>query len=145
MFSQQPQRNLMDIVPIKFYRLNCFKTYACIILGNSIKQFAIYIDLYSGLNIETILSKKEKKRPFTHDLISSIFLGLDISIKQVIINDNQNDIFFSRIVLEQKKDDLLFITEIDARPSDSIALSLMYNAPLFCHKIVLEKSIAFVE
>ncbi len=145
MFFQQSQKKLPNIVPIKFYRLNCFKTYACMILGTPIKQFAIYIDLPSGQNIEAILLKKNKKRPLTCDLMSSIFLGLDVSIKQVIINDNQDDIFFSHIILEQKKDNLLFITEIDARPSDSIALSLMHNAPLFCYKTVLEKSIPFVE
>lgn len=115
------------------------------ILGNSLKQFAIYIDLRSGQNIEAILLKKEKRRPYTYDVVSSIFLGLEVSIRQVVISDNQDDIFFSHLLLEQKKDNLLFITEIDARPSDSIALALMYNAPIFCYKTVLENSIPFCE
>jgi bifunctional DNase/RNase len=81
----------------------------------------------------------------THDLISSVFRGLDVRVKQVVINDLQDTTYFARIFIEQQTDSLRHIVEIDARPSDCITLALMHNCPVYCTREVLEKTIDVVD
>ena len=70
---------------------------------------------------------------------------MNVRVKQVVINDIQDTIYFARLFLEQKRDGIRHIIEIDARPSDCITLALMSNAPVFCTKEVLEKTVAVEE
>lgn len=115
--------------------------YTVIILGNELKQFAIYTDALVGRNLQILLTKEPQKRPYTHNLIDSIFQGFEISLKQVVINQIEDTVYFSRLYLEQKQGDKTVILEIDARPSDCLTLALMYNAPIFCRKEVLEQAV----
>ena len=109
------------------------------------KDFALYVDPAVGQALQRLLTKEESARPQTHDLISSIFLGYSVRLKQVVITDLQETTFFARLFLEQEKDSFRQILEIDARPSDCIILAFMHNAPIFCARHVLEKAIAYVE
>ena len=70
-----------------------------------------------------------------------IFQGLNIKIKQIIITDIQDTVYFARIFFEQVINDETYILEIDARPSDCITLAIMNNTPVYCTKSVLEKTI----
>lgn len=83
----------------------------------------------------------EKPRPLTHDLMNLIFHGLDVQIKQVVLVDLQDTIYYARLFLEQRLGDINHIVEIDARPSDCITLALMNNVPVYCTKEVLDKTI----
>jgi uncharacterized protein len=62
-----------------------------------------------------------------------------------VINDVQDTIYFARLFLEQDRGDIRHIVEIDARPSDCITLALMNNAPVYCTREVLEKTISVEE
>lgn len=118
------------------------KSYTCIVLKSEEKKFAIYAESAVGKAMQLYLTKSEKPRPLTHDLINMIFRGLDVTIRQIVINDLQDTLYFARIYLEQKMGDIMHIVEIDARPSDCIALALTHRTPLYCTREVLEKSIA---
>lgn len=118
------------------------RSYTVIILGANNKRFAIYTDPSVGKNIQRFLTEVEQVRPLTHDLVTMIFEGLDVRVKQVVINDVQDTVYFARLFLEQTHCDKRHILEIDARPSDCITLALMSNAPVYCTKEVLEKTIA---
>jgi bifunctional DNase/RNase len=78
-----------------------------------------------------------KERPLTHDLIVSILAAYDARVERVIINDFNDNIFFARLILvadnelHQRK-----IMEIDARPSDCLALALRVQAPLYVSRKV---------
>lgn len=133
--------NVMDIVPITFNKILQSKTYTMILLGNEEKQFAIYTDPVVGKNLQILLTGEPHKRPFTHDLMDLIFKGLDIRLTQVVIQQVEDTIYFARLFLEQEKDDVKQILEIDARPSDCLTLALMHHAPLFCRKEVLDKAV----
>lgn len=135
----------VELIPIKFDKVKQSKTYTCIVLGTPKKKFAIYTDPMSGRAMQTYLTESEKPRPSTHDLMMMAFRGLDIKIKQVVINDLQDTIYFARLFLEQKCGDLVNIVEIDARPSDCITLALIHKVPVYCTKEVLEKVIPVVE
>jgi uncharacterized protein len=74
----------------------------------------------------------KKERPLTHDLIANILRALGAKIERVIVNDLQRGTYFARLVLgaenesQQKK-----IIEIDARPSDCIAMATAQRAPIY--------------
>ncbi|NGX39352.1 MAG: hypothetical protein KR126chlam1_00678 [Chlamydiae bacterium] len=135
----------MELVPITFHKIMQSRAYTVIILGTDEKKFAIYTDPLVGKNLQILLTEEPHQRPYTHDLIDSIFNGLEISLKQVVINNVEDTVYFSRLFLEQQQGDEKVILEIDARPSDCLTLALMHNAPLFCKKEVLENVVPIEE
>ena len=121
------------------------RTYTVIILGNDHKKFALYTDPLVGHNLQTLLTQKTNPRPYTHDLIQMIFQGFDIRLKQVVINRIEDTIYFSRLFVEQQLDDRKQILEIDSRPSDSLTLALIHNAPIYCNKEVFDQTVPIEE
>ena len=135
----------MDLIPISFHKILQSPTYTVIVLGSDQKKFAIYTESIVGRNLQTYLTEEHKPRPYTHDLLSDIFHGLDIKVLQVVISGVEDTVYYARLFLEQTLGDKKQILEIDARPSDCITLALMHNAPVFCNKSVLEKVIPLQE
>src|SRR5580704_11049915 len=130
-----------DLIPVTFDKIMQARTYTVIVIGTENKKFAIYTDPSVGRNIQLYLTEEHKPRPYTHDLLHSIFDGLNIKVLQVVINNVEDTIYFSRLFLEQEIGDTRHILEIDARPSDCVTLALMHNAPIFCKKEILEKAV----
>lgn len=133
---------LSELIPLSFDKIMQTRAYTMIVLDGKDKRFAIYTEPGIGRILQLHLTDTEKPRPLTHDLMNSIFLGLNVRIKQVVINDLQDTIYYARLFLEQDMGDILHILEIDARPSDCITLALINNAPVFCTREVLDKTIA---
>jgi bifunctional DNase/RNase len=134
-----------ELIPITFNKIMQSRSYTVIILGTDKKRFAIYTDPSVGRNIQTYLTEEHKPRPYTHDLINAIFRGFNIKPLQIVINDIEDTIYFSRIYLEQQVGEEKTILEIDARPSDCVTLALLNNIPVFCRKDILEKAVAVEE
>lgn len=132
---------LSELIQLSFDKIMQTRTYTVVILGARGKRFAIYTDPGIGRTLQMYLTGTEKLRPLTHDLMNMIFKGLNVTIKQVVINDIQDTIYFARLFIEQEMDGIRHIVEIDARPSDCITLALMNNVPVFCTKDVLEKTV----
>ncbi|HAZ15642.1 MAG: hypothetical protein A2Y28_03720 [Chlamydiae bacterium GWC2_50_10] len=135
----------VDLIPVSFSKILQSRAYTVIILGTEEKRFAIYTDPQVGRTIQIYLTEEHKPRPYTHDLINAILNGLDIKPLQIVINDLEDTIYFSRLYLEQKRGDQSTILEIDARPSDCVTLALMNNIPVFCRKEILDKTIPVEE
>jgi len=131
-----------QLVQLSFDKIMQTRAYTVVILNSGEKRFAIYTDPTIGKTIQMHLTGVEKPRPLTHDLIDSILIGFKVRIKQVVINDIQDTIYFARIFLEKEEDGIRHILEIDARPSDCITLALMKNVPVYCTAEVLKKTIA---
>ena len=134
-----------ELIQISFDKIMQTRTYTVIILEGEGKKFAIYTDSNTGKILQMHLTGTEKQRPLTHDMIYSIFKGYEIQVKQLVINDIQDTIYFARLFLEQLRDDIRHIIEIDVRPSDGITLALMSNVPVYCTRDVLEKAIKVEE
>lgn len=134
-----------ELYQLSFDKIMQTHTYTVIIFNASDKKFAIYADPSVGRILQIHLTDIEKPRPLTHDLLSSVFRGFEITVKQVIINDLQETTYYARIFLEQRKGPIRDIVEIDGRPSDFIMLALMHNAPIYCTKEVLDKTIPVIE
>lgn len=136
---------IMELIQLSFDKIMQTRAYTVVVLGARDKKFAIYTDPSIGRSLQMYLTGAEKPRPLTHDLIDLIFQGLEVTIKQVVISDVQDTIYYARLYLEQHIGDLRHILEIDARPSDCIILALMNNVPVYCTKEVLAKTIPVEE
>ena len=103
-----------------------------VFLGNEEKVFVIFVEESVGAAIAMFMQGTQKARPLTHDLLASILQAFEAKIERVIINDLKRGIYFARLVLsaenesQQKK-----IIEIDARPSDCIAMATQQTAPIY--------------
>ncbi|MCH8050525.1 MAG: bifunctional nuclease family protein [Chloroflexi bacterium] len=75
-------------------------------------------------------------RPLTHDLLRSVIEELGGSIDHILVSDLSNDTFFAKIVLQVDGRSV----EIDARPSDAIALAVRAQVPIYADESVLEKA-----
>lgn len=136
---------LRELVQLTFDKIMQTRTYTMIVLGAHGKRFAIYTDPAIGKTLQMYLTGIERPRPLTHDLMNNIFRGFDIRIKQVVISDVQETIYYARLFLELEINGLRHILEVDARPSDCITVALMNNIPVFCTRDVLEKAVAVVD
>lgn len=132
---------LDELIQLTFDKIMQTRAYTVVVLGAHDKRFAIYTDPSVGKTIQMFLTGTERVRPLTYDLIDSIFKGFNIRVKQVVINDVEETIYYARIYLELEKDGLRHILEIDARPSDCLMLALMNNVPVYCTREVLNKTI----
>jgi bifunctional DNase/RNase len=103
-----------------------------VFLGNEEKVFVLFVDQSVGTAITMFMQGTQKERPLTHDLVAYILRALGANVEQVIINDLQRGTYYARLVLsaenesQQKK-----IIEIDARPSDCIAMATAQHAPIY--------------
>jgi uncharacterized protein len=134
-----------ELIQLSFDKIMQTRSYTVVVLSAQGKSFAIYTDPSIGKTLQLFLTEVESPRPLTHDLIDKIFEGMDIRVKQVVINDVQDTIYFARLFLEQDLGDIRHIVEIDARPSDCLTLALMNNAPVYCTQEVLDKVIPIEE
>jgi bifunctional DNase/RNase len=96
----------------------------------------IWIGFFEASAIATQLEKVQLSRPMTHDLMKNLLDSLGISVIKIEVTDLRENTFFAIIHLDM--DGTPFA--IDARPSDSIALALRTNAPIYVHEEVIAKS-----
>jgi bifunctional DNase/RNase len=75
-------------------------------------------------------------RPLTHDLLGSVIDKLGARITSIVVNDLSNDTYYARVVLDTGRGEV----EIDARPSDAIALAVRARVPIYADESVLDKA-----
>ncbi len=90
------------------------------------RQFPILIGIFEATSIDRRVKRIETPRPLTHDLIVGMIHALGGEPDSVMINDMQDQTYFA--TLRIKKDGEL--VEIDARPSDAIAIAVTCDPPL---------------
>jgi len=88
----------------------------------------IFIGKFEAVAIQTALEKVKMKRPMTHDLIANILDTIGFAVEKVTIDAMVDDLFTATIVLKDDKGKKWYI---DARPSDSIAIALRTNSPIY--------------
>ena len=92
----------------------------------------MFVDQSVGTAITMFMQDTPTERPLTHDLVANILRALGAKIEWVIVNDLQRGTYYARLVLsaenelQQKK-----VIEIDARPSDCIAMATAQHAPIY--------------
>jgi len=96
----------------------------------------IWIGPYEAEAITIALQDVEVSRPLTHDLLKSVFLRLKGKLVRIEVAALKDDVFYAKIVVDQQAE----IIEIDARPSDAIALAVRAHVPIFVDSEVMEKA-----
>jgi len=112
---------------------------SAVFLGNDQKVFVIYVDHSVGSAINMFLHGTPKPRPQTHDLFGDVLIALGAKVERIVINDFTDTVYFARLIIGAENEvQARKIVEIDARPSDSIALAVQANAPIFVAEHVWE-------
>jgi len=130
---------MTDAIQVQILGLMPAANGMAVFLGNETKTFSIHVDHGVGTSIALLLKGEKRERPLTHDLIHLILQGFSITVDRVIINDLRNDTYFARLTLRQAGTGGTSITEIDARPSDCVAVALETQKPIFVAKSVWDK------
>jgi len=128
-----------DAIQVQILGLMPAASGMAVFLGNETKTFSIHVDHGVGTSIALLLKGEKRERPLTHDLIHLILQGFGITVDKVIINDLRNDTYFARLTLRQIGPGGTSITEIDARPSDCVAVALETGKPIYVSKEVWDK------
>ncbi len=112
-----------------------------VFLGNDEKTFVIYVDESVGSAITMFIHNSAKERPLTHDLMGNLMRALGARVERVVINDLKTATYFARLIIVAENELLSArkIIELDARPSDSIALAVAHKAPIYISQHVWEE------
>ena len=96
----------------------------------------IWVGVYEANAIALEIEKVTTQRPMTHDLIKTVLLGLNMSMKKVVVNELKEDTFYALIWLERDGE----LISVDSRPSDALALALRLDCPIYVEDAVLKSS-----
>jgi bifunctional DNase/RNase len=120
-----------DVVPVQIRGILPANSGCALFVGNDEKVFVINVEPQMGQIIGMFLRDAPKERPLTHDLMQSIFKGFTITVERVIITELRNSTYFARLILQQQNEVARKIVEIDARPSECLALASAQKRPIF--------------
>jgi hypothetical protein len=120
-----------EVVPVQIRRILPANSSCALFVGNDEKVFVINVEPQIGRVIGDFLRNEPKERPLTHDLINRMFQGFGISVERVVITDLKNSTYFARLILQQQNELARKIVELDARPSDCLAIAAAQKKPVF--------------
>ena len=100
----------------------------------------IWVGIFEANAIALQLENVTTPRPMTHDLLRNMISELDGRVTRVVINDLRDSTFFAQIRVIASHGDEERTLELDARPSDAIALALRTEAPIFVAQSVLDQA-----
>jgi uncharacterized protein len=128
-----------DVLPIEIRGILPASSGCAIFVGNEQKVFVIQVEHNMGAIIGMFLKDTPKERPLTHDLMNNVFKGFNITIQRVVITELKNATYYARLVLQQENELGKKIVEIDARPSDCLALATAQKKPIFVSTALFEQ------
>ncbi|CAF5134466.1 unnamed protein product, partial [Rotaria sp. Silwood1] len=109
-----------------------------VVLGevNGLRRLPIVIGGFEAQAIAVALERMKPSRPLTHDLMKNFFNAFSVDLQEVIINDLQEGIFYSKLICYTENDTV----EIDSRTSDAIALAVRFGCPIYTYDYILENA-----
>jgi len=128
-----------DVVPVQIRGILPANSGAAVFVGNEDKVFVIQVEHNMGVIIGMFLRQTPKDRPLTHDLIGSIFSGFSIEVERVVITELKNATYYARLILKQENELGRKIVELDARPSDSLAIATAQKKPVYVSTDLFEQ------
>ena len=129
-----------ELVPmtIKGLMLDPVSNSPIVVLKDEEEKFflPIWVGIFEANAIALQLENVATPRPMTHDLLKNLIGELEGRVSRIVINDLRDSTFFAQIrILSGGK-----TLEVDARPSDAIALALRTEAPIFVAQTVLDQA-----
>ena len=96
----------------------------------------IWVGVYEANAIALEIEKVSTPRPMTHDLLKNLLIGLETTVRKVVVTELKDDTFYAVIWLDRGGE----IVSIDSRPSDALALALRMDCPIYVEEEVLKNS-----
>jgi bifunctional DNase/RNase len=96
----------------------------------------IWVGIYEANAIALEIEKVTTPRPMTHDLIKTLLVGLNATVRKVVVNELKEDTFYAMIWLERNGE----LISVDSRPSDALAVALRTDCPIYVEDSVLQSS-----
>lgn len=124
--------NSKEVLQIEIKAILPTMSGSAVFLGNDKKAFVIYMDPMVGNAISLLINGTKNERPLTHDLMGLLLTSLGAKVERVIINDLKGATYYGRMIvtveneLQQRK-----VIELDARPSDCLAMAVQQKAPIY--------------
>ena len=100
------------------------------------RKLPIIIGGFEAQAIALKLENIKPPRPFTHDLFKQIADAFSLHVNEVFIDELHNETFYAKVVCEMNGE----VHEIDARPSDAIAIAVRFNAPIFVSEEIMTEA-----
>jgi hypothetical protein len=109
-----------------------------VVLGevNGLRRLPIVIGGFEAQAIAVALERMQPSRPLTHDLMKNFMMAFNVDLVEVIINDLQEGIFYSKLVCSTENDTV----EIDSRTSDAVALAVRFGCPIYTYDNILDSA-----
>ena len=109
-----------------------------VVLGevNGLRRLPIVIGGFEAQAIAVALERMQPSRPLTHDLMKNFMLAFNVDLHEIVINDLQEGIFYSKLVCSSEADTV----EIDSRTSDALALAVRFGCPIFTYDNILDSA-----
>ncbi|MGN6618568.1 MAG: bifunctional nuclease family protein [Ilyomonas sp.] len=109
-----------------------------VVLGevNGLRRLPIVIGGFEAQAIAVALERMQPSRPLTHDLMKNFMNAFNVELMEIIINDLQEGIFYSKLVCVSEHDTV----EIDSRTSDALALAVRFGCPVYTYDHILESA-----
>lgn len=109
-----------------------------VVLGeiNGLRRLPIVIGGFEAQAIAVALERMSPSRPLTHDLMKNFMTAFNVELHEVVINDLQEGIFYSKLVCSSANDTV----EIDSRTSDALALAVRFGCPIFTYDNILDQA-----
>jgi uncharacterized protein len=100
------------------------------------RKLPIIIGGFEAQAIALKLENIKPPRPFTHDLFKQIADAFDLHVNEVFIDELHNETFYAKVICEMGG----VVHEIDARPSDAIAIAVRFSAPIFVSEEIMNEA-----
>ncbi len=109
-----------------------------VVLGevNGLRRLPIVIGGFEAQAIAVALERMQPSRPLTHDLMKNFMLAFNVELHEIIINDLQEGIFYSKLLCSTDHDTV----EIDSRTSDAVALAVRFGCPIYTYDTILDSA-----
>lgn len=124
-------------VTIDSVRVSLVSHHRLVVLKDSKGRYLpIWIGPFESDAITVALQGQDTARPLTHDLLKNVILEMGAVASHILVSELRDDIFFARLVLDDEGRHV----EVDARPSDAIALAVRLKIPIFVAESVMDKA-----
>lgn len=111
-----------------------------VFLGDGEKVIVFYVEPAIGASINAVMSGVKPPRPLTHDLFSQMLDAFGARVEKAIIVKVDGDVFYARLFITAENEIMeRKVVEIDARPSDCLALAVRQDAPIYVRQHVWDE------
>jgi hypothetical protein len=125
-------------VKIAGIQVNLMSNHRVVLLKeiDSDRYLMIWIGPFEAEAINIKLQEVDYPRPLTHDLMKNVIGTLGAQVEQIVVTELRDDTFYARIILTVDGEYI----DIDARPSDAMALAVRAGAPIFVADEVMDEA-----